>query len=62
MMMESGYQIFKLDSRFKKAFVSAGLHNWFPTLEEATKRKTALDLTWNKHGVTYIIVDLNGRE
>lgn len=60
--MTTGYQIYKFDPKHDKAFVNAGLHNWRPTHKEAVARKEALERTWSKHGVQYIIIDCAGRQ
>lgn len=60
--METGYQIYKYDPQYDECFVSAGLHNWFPTFDGANVRKASLEATWGKRGVQYIIVNLAGRK
>ena len=60
--MTTGFQIYAFDSRYDQGFVSAGLHNWFSTFEEALERKHALEKTWSKYGTQYIIVQCAGRD
>ena len=59
--MTTGYQIYKYDPKYDDCFVTCNLLNWFPTLAEAKARKAKLEETWSKHGIQYIIVDLEGR-
>ena len=59
--MTTGFQIYKYDAQYDEAFVEAGLHNWFPTFNEALERKEKLEKTWSKHGVQYIIIQCAGR-
>ena len=50
------YQIYKYNPEHHECFESAGVLNRFPTLEQAQRRKEALDQTWNKYGTQYVIV------
>lgn len=54
--MTNGYQIYMYNPNKDKCFGNAGLHNWFPTYEQAVKRREELLESWGKY-VQYIIVD-----
>lgn len=58
--MKTGYQIYKYDDRIDRAFVEAGPHNWFSTLEAAQERKEFLENAWAE--VQYIIVQCAGQD